>query len=370
MLRRGHALLDADEAAVFRRFAVLDGSVGLPLIKQVVAGDDVAPVRVVRILRELTARGLLAVDSSGARWLYRQDDDVRRFAREQLPRPARRSRRFAAARPTRSVLSCPTTRGRPRRVRAAGHRRSLGSVRSLFSAALTGRRRRGTPASRLPSGCTATGLPPTWPRAASGCPGCSPATRPEWAPLRHLWRGYLSYWAGDTDARDQRAADGGRIASRRRRLLRARALIFLAGLADDLDRGADAVEYVRQAIEAAAPYGVDLQVSAAMGMACVLAERADPAAVGFAAKRSSCAARVVRPSSSPRRCRPRRWCCWQVGDLDAARRYVDEARPMHLGGRRIARVVLLSAAAGVALAEGDVAAALDHGTHADRRRPS
>ena len=34
---------------------------------------------------------------------------------------------------------------------------------------------------------------------------------------------------------------------------------------------------------------------------------------------------------------------------------------MHTGGRRIARVVLLSAAAGVALAEGDVAAALDHG---------
>ena len=32
VLRRGHALLDADEAAVFRRFAVLDGPVGLPLI--------------------------------------------------------------------------------------------------------------------------------------------------------------------------------------------------------------------------------------------------------------------------------------------------------------------------------------------------
>ena len=46
VLRRGHALLDADEAAVFRRFAVLDGPAGLPLIKAVVTGEDIAPVRV------------------------------------------------------------------------------------------------------------------------------------------------------------------------------------------------------------------------------------------------------------------------------------------------------------------------------------
>ena len=38
---------------------------------------------------------------------------------------------------------------------------------------------------------------------------------------------------------------------------------------------------------------------------------------------------------------------------------------MHTGGRRIARVVLLSVAAGVALAEGDVKAAIDHGRNAD-----
>ena len=82
ILAGGHAMLDADEAAVFRRFAVLDGAVGLPLIKQVAAGPDVAPARVIRVLRELAARGLLAVDSSGARWLYRQDDDIHRFARE------------------------------------------------------------------------------------------------------------------------------------------------------------------------------------------------------------------------------------------------------------------------------------------------
>ena len=46
--------------------------------------------------------------------------------------------------------------------------------------------------------------------------------------------------------------------------------------------------------------------------------------------------------------------CWQVGDLESARRYIDTARPMHTGGRRIARVVLLSAAAGVALRDSEL----------------
>jgi len=82
--RSSYVLLDADEAAVFRRLAVLDGPVGLPLVRQVVAGGPIAEVRVVRILRELTARGLLAVDRSGPRWRYQQDDDLHRYARELL----------------------------------------------------------------------------------------------------------------------------------------------------------------------------------------------------------------------------------------------------------------------------------------------
>jgi hypothetical protein len=57
--------------------------------------------------------------------------------------------------------------------------------------------------------------------------------------------------------------------------------------------------------------------------------------------------------------------CWQVGALDQARRYVAEARPMHTEHKRIARVVLLSTAAGLALADGDLDAAVDHGRAAD-----
>ena len=48
------------------------------------AGGAIAPVRLVRILRELTARGLLSVDRSGPRWRYHQDDDLHRMARELL----------------------------------------------------------------------------------------------------------------------------------------------------------------------------------------------------------------------------------------------------------------------------------------------
>src|SRR5580693_3732572 len=57
--------------------------------------------------------------------------------------------------------------------------------------------------------------------------------------------------------------------------------------------------------------------------------------------------------------------CWQVGALDAARGYVAEAMPLLAGSRRIARVVLLCAAAGLALADGDLGAAIELGTQAD-----
>ncbi len=50
---------------MFRRLAVLDGPVGLPLVRAGRGRRPGRPVRVVRILRELTARGLLPVDRSG-----------------------------------------------------------------------------------------------------------------------------------------------------------------------------------------------------------------------------------------------------------------------------------------------------------------
>ena len=177
--------------------------------------------------------------------------------------------------------------------------------------------------------------------------------------------GYLGYWAGDTDEAVrclQAAVDGLRGVED---AYAARALIYLAGLADDQDRGEAAVEHVREAVAAAAPFDTDLQVAAAIGMGCVLAERADPAAVGSAgAAMELCRERgsveqltAALPTAA--------MVCWQVGDITSARRYVEEAWPLHRETRRIARVVLLSAAAGVALADEDVGAATDFATRGD-----
>ena len=102
-----------------------------------------------------------------------------------------------------------------------------------------------------------------------------------------------------------------------------------------------------------------------MGMGSVLAERGDPAAAGYAhdaielCRRGGSAEQLAlaMPTAA--------MVCWQVGSYEQCRSYIDEARPMHTEVRRIARVVLLSTAAGLALTDGDLDAAIDFGTQAD-----
>lgn len=79
-----HSLLQADESAVFRRLSVLEGRVDLTAIQSVACDEDIPRVRVVRILRELSAEGLLEAERSGSRWTYVQDDDLHRFAQGKL----------------------------------------------------------------------------------------------------------------------------------------------------------------------------------------------------------------------------------------------------------------------------------------------
>jgi predicted ATPase/DNA-binding SARP family transcriptional activator len=364
VMRRGHSLLDADEAAVFRRFAVLDGAVGLPLIKEVVAGSDIAQVRVVRLLRELTARGLLTVDRSGARWLYRQDDDVHRFAGELLDESGESRATFGRlAHAIKAML--------PEDARAAPATFEqqltdvLDSVRSLMAASLSGHV---NPDHGLE---LAFRLHRYW-ASTNVAEGRFWLARfleehadSSWARYAMYAAGYLSYWSGDAEIAYKQLDAAAQMLSGDDASYRARALIYLGGIADDLDRGDDAISYVRQAIDAAAPFGTDLQVSAAMGMGCVLAERADPAAAGFAVEAIALCRQGGSAEQLAAAMPTAAMVCWQAGDLDTARAFVAEARPMHAGGRRIARVVLLSTAAGVALADGDVGAAIDYGRSAD-----
>jgi predicted ATPase/DNA-binding SARP family transcriptional activator len=365
VVRGSYALLDDDEAAVYRRFSVLDGPVGLPLIRQVVSGGPIVPVRVVRILRELTARGLLAVDRTGARWRYHQDDDLHRFARELLVEHGEEVAAFdRLADALRAAL--PTdARESPAPYREAVTD-MLGSVRSLFGAAINGHADRDRClelAFRLHRYWAATNVAEGryWLSRLLTGDGAS-----AWTPYATYAMGYLDYWSGDTANAIRELEAVVRLLEGVEDPYTAHSLIYLAGLLDDLDRGAEALEYVRQAIGAARPFSTDLQVTAAMGMGSVLSERGAPEAAQYAAD----AIALCRAGGSPEQLAAAMptaaMVCWQVGALDESRAYVAEARPMHSDSRRIARVVLLSTSAGLALADGDLDAAVDFGEAADR----
>jgi predicted ATPase/DNA-binding SARP family transcriptional activator len=364
-----YALLHPDEATVFRRLAVLDGPVALPFLREVVAGDGIAPVRLVRILRELTARGLLTVDRSGPRWRYQQDDDLHQMARELLEASAETAGATELMAVTARLADAvsaivPIDAKTPPGPYLDEIGEVIAPVRTLLGAAADGRFDLGRAldiAFRLHRYWAASNVAEGrfWlSRLLAVAPGDAGAAHARYA------LGYLGYWAGDTAAAaaDLRAAADQ--LSGQPDEYAARALIYLGGLADDMDRGDDALGYVRRAIAAAAPFGPDLQVGAAIGMGCVLAERASPEAAGFAAEAIALCRRSGSPEQLAATLPTAAMVCWQVGDLDAARGYVAEAMPLLAGSRRIARVVLLSAAAGIALADGDLDAAVELGASA------
>jgi predicted ATPase/DNA-binding SARP family transcriptional activator len=362
--RSSYLLLDDDEATVFRRLSVLDGPVTLPLVRAVVADDAIPGVRVVRLLRELTVRGLLSVDRSGPRWCYQQDDELRRLAADMLASHGEDRRTLERLADTIRGLLPDDPRAAPAPylddVTAA-----LGPLRSLFGAALDGRIERDQAlelAFRLHRYWAATSVSEGrfWLSRllAAGEPSA-------WSGYATYGLGYLSYWAGDANAAMPEltaAVDGLRGVEDS---YVARALIYLGGLADDNDLGPQAVGYVREAIEAAGPYGVDLQVGAAMGLACVLGERADPEAARYAEQAIALCRTAGSQAQLAATLPTAAMVCWQVGALAEANGYVEQARPLLADGRRIARVVLLSVSAGLALAEGDLAAAVEIGRTAD-----
>ncbi|HUZ54445.1 MAG TPA: BTAD domain-containing putative transcriptional regulator [Streptosporangiaceae bacterium] len=359
-----YELLDEDEATVFRRFGVIDGPAALPLVREVVAGGRIAPVRVVRILRELTARGLLAVDRSGVRWQYYQDDDLHHLARELLDAAAetdQATERLADA-VSAIIPENPTAPPGPY-LDAIGE--VLTSVRSLLGAAIDGRlpRERGLElAFRLHRYWAGSNVSEGrfWLSRLLADALPSPGTGHAAYAL-----GYLSYWSGDTAAAARELQAAVEMLAGQPDPFAARALIYLGGLADDVDRGEEALDFVRRSIEAAATFGTDLQIGAAIGMGCVLAERADRRAAGYAADAIEACRRGGSREQLAGTLPTAAMVCWQVGELAAASRYVAEAMPLLAGSRRIARVVLLTVAAGVALAEGDLEAAIELGTNAD-----
>jgi len=374
-----YALLDTDEATVFRRFGVLDGQVPLPLVRDVVADESIPAVRIVRILRELTSRGLLAVDRSGPRWRYHQEDDLHRLARELLEEAGEGGQMLdrLAAVVLAIIPDVPSAAPEPHLEAIA---EVLPQVRSLLSAAIDGRLGADTGLelafrlhrywaatnvaegrfwlSRLLASVSA-GAGPSRGAGAAASPGVGVG---RWGQAHAAYAlGYLSYWSGDTAAAVRELELAVQLLDGRSDEFAARALTYLGGLADDMDRGEEALDFVRRAIEATRPYGVDLQVGAAIGMGCVLAERADLRAAEYAAEAIELCRRAGTAQQLTATLPTAAMVCWQVGDLDQAREYVAEAMPLLADSRRIARVVLLSVTAGIALADRDFDAAVELG---------
>ncbi len=365
VLERSYALLDPDEAEVFRTFAILDGAVGLPLVRRVVSEERVAPMRVIRVLRELTAAGLMWVDRSGARWRYQMDDDVRRFASDRLVASGTEQQAFGRlADAIRSVLPADA------RTPPSGYQDEvldmISSVRSFLGAAIDGRadHDRGLEiAFRLHRLWAATNV-------AEGRFWLSrllyQAPAGEWNGYATFALGYLTYWAGDADVAVSQLESAAAALRDKDVAYAAHSLIYLGGLLDDLDRVPEALACVDRAIEASSLVeSVDLRVAALSGVGCVLAERADPAAathVVHAAqlcREGGTAAQLAAVLSTAA------MVCWQAGAFEQARAFVAEAEPLHRDNRRIARVVWLSVAAALQLERGDVAGALGSAGRAD-----
>lgn len=361
-----HALLQPDEAAVFRRMSVLEGSVDLAAIRAVSAGVDVAAVRIVRLLRELGDRGLVTAHRTGSRWSYEQDDDLHRFARSYLATAGEERETYGRlADLVQSVL--PEDPRSPPAPFADAVTVLLPSVRGLLGAGVTGVADR--------SRCLelAFRLHRYWASTNVG-EGCFWLARlldtrgPEgeqWAGYATYALGYLNYWAGeDLDAVPQLERAIALLADVDSAYV-ARAQIFLAGILDDLDRGPESVALVRQAIDSASGHGIDLRVSAAMGLGSVLAERGDPEAAAYAQAALDLCEEGGSPEQLAASLPTAAMVAWQVGSLDRGRRWVERAMPLHTEQRRIARVVLLSVTCGLHLADGDLDAAVDVGRSAD-----
>ncbi|MET3808125.1 putative ATPase/DNA-binding SARP family transcriptional activator [Nakamurella sp. UYEF19] len=369
LLQHSYALLSADEASVLRRCTVLGGSVSLPLIRGVVSDQDIPPIRIVRILRELTDRGLMSVDRSGPRWQYRQDDDIQRFAAGRLTEAELRAAFTRLANAVRTML--PDDAKAPPGPFADAITQITGSVRSLLAASADGRVDRDLGlelAFRLHRYWAATNVSEGRFWFSRLLDGAAPSP---WTGLAYFAYGYLSYWTGDSEGalpildtavRQLRGHDDGYVA---------RALMYLGGIADDLDRGVDAVDYVKESIGIAERIGDrNMYVGAAMGVGSVLAERCDPEAERYALDALESCRRNASPEQLAASLPTAVMICWQVGALSSARELLAEGLELLPEGRRIARVVLLSAATGIALADRDLEKAIGYGRTADEEAPA
>ncbi len=361
----GYSGLSHEEATVFRRSSVLDGAVSLGLLRGLVVSEDIPSTRVARLLGELSARGLLRVDRSGPRWRYEQHADVREYARGLLLASGEEKQTFALLATSLRAMLPEDARAAPAPFSAV-ITEALPSIRSLFGAALEGRADLGDAQElifRLHRYYAATSVSEGrfWLARllASG-------EQTPWTGFATFALGYLSYWAGDGEAAFAALRSSVDLLRGIEDSYAGRALIFLGGIADDLDRGDEGVAFVREAIAIGEQLeDHNLRVGAVIGVGSLLAERVDPTAVDFARE----AIELCRESGTAEQLLmtlpTAAMIAWQVGDFESSRIFAREAHPLLQQDPRIARVVLLVAMAGTAFTKGDTGEAIRLATAAD-----
>lgn len=352
LLEQSFEALGPEAGALFTAWGVVDGALPLSLASTL-ASTISSPGRVARLLGELADSGLLSIDRGGPRWRYRQDDQVRRFARRRLDADGGVAAVLAQLASGLRALLPDDARTPPAGYRDAATEAS-DAFRTVFAGALLGTVTRQTGlelAFRLHRYWAVTSLAEGRYWLTLLLDG---ADEGAWNSFALFASGYLAYWAGESAVAQAQLEDAARQLRGVDDGFATRSLVFAAGLADDRDRPAEAIADIRAAVELAE--GLDdpnLLVTASMGIASVLAERGDPDAAGYALR----ALEICRERASEDQLKATlattAMVLWQVGDLEGARAVIAEAEPMLLPGEaRIARAVFAAAAAGVALQEG------------------
>ncbi len=353
LLSQSFASLDSESSHLFSAWGVVDGALPLPLVRSLV-GDEVPAGRVARLLGQLAEDGLVIIDRTGPHWKYRMDDHIRGFAFQRLVELGQPEARLEGLASGLRALLPEDPRTPPGAYRDAIANAGDG-FRSVLAAASDGRldRQLGLElAFRLHRYWAASGIAEGrfWLERL-----LHDAVGGDWTPFANFAAGYLSYWAADTDtalvqlrvaAESLRGIDDG---------FAARALVFAAGISDDLDQVDAAMEEIGNAIELAR--GADdpnLLITASMGVGSLLAERGSIEAIAPTREAIDLCRRIASSDQLQATLATAAMIAWQVGELEQAQAWIDEASALLEGPPRIAQVVLGTAAAGCRFATGSL----------------
>jgi DNA-binding SARP family transcriptional activator/predicted ATPase len=341
--------LTEPEAHLVRALAAVDGTVPLPLARAV-AGDAVPGPRVARLLGSLGDAGFVLVDRSAVRWRYGVDPHLRGFARVRTREEEAAAALEALARALDGVVP-PDAKAPPAPYRQAVDG-SVDALRTVFDAAATGRISREGPldlAFRLHRHWAATGVAEGRYWLDRLLDGAEPG---ETADLARFAAGYLAYWAGDAAATAALLPLAAAGLERTRPDFAARALLYAGGMSDEVDEPDRAIAELTASLELARRAGGTLVASVELGLASVLAERGDPAAVDAADRAIGALVADVPAAQWQAMHTNAALSAWRVGDLAAAHRFAREAEPILTADPSISRAHLAVVLAGLALEEG------------------